>query len=410
MRITRIELWHVSIPLKNTFYPAWIPGYPQTHNRFTLLRLTTNDGYEGLAAGVAFSTEREGLGDLLAPYLLGLDPCDVDLTHQRMNEGGILHWRNFWMETAFYDIKAQVEGVPLWKMLGGVDEPIPVYWSTGKVCDPNHHAKIIKQAQEEGYKAVKLRVHAKTLEEDVKVIRECRAMVDKDFPLAIDANQGWPITIVDRIPNWNISRAGKFVESVEDQNISWLEEPLNKNAYEDLAKLRETSSIKIAGAELNNGWDEARMLLHFKSLDIYQPDVTFYGIQDTLKVIEATKNEGLGFSPHTWTNGIGFWVNMHTYALTDRNHPLEYPHEPGSWIPKYRDGVLASPIVPKDGYLELPQESGLALPIDWNKVKKHGKKFFSMTEGGLRRKVIREKGLFTALRLKKRKDQEASQN
>ena len=44
MKIDRIELYHVAIPLPETFYPSWIPGYPQTVNRFTLLRVTTDDG------------------------------------------------------------------------------------------------------------------------------------------------------------------------------------------------------------------------------------------------------------------------------------------------------------------------------------------------------------------------------
>jgi hypothetical protein len=51
MKVERIELFHVAIPLPRPFYPAWIPGYPQTENRFTLLRLTTDDGVQGLAGG-----------------------------------------------------------------------------------------------------------------------------------------------------------------------------------------------------------------------------------------------------------------------------------------------------------------------------------------------------------------------
>ena len=49
MKVDRIELYHVAIPLPKPFYPAWIPGYPQTVNRFTLIRLTTDDGVQGLA-------------------------------------------------------------------------------------------------------------------------------------------------------------------------------------------------------------------------------------------------------------------------------------------------------------------------------------------------------------------------
>ena len=142
MKITKVELWHLDIPLKKPFYPSWIPGYPQTANRFTLLRLSTDDGFYGHAAGVAFGEEREGLGGLLAPYLLGLDPTNVKLGHQRITEGSFLGWRNFWMEAAFYDIKAQAQGVPVWKMLGGVKKPVPVYWSTGEVCRPKDHSEI----------------------------------------------------------------------------------------------------------------------------------------------------------------------------------------------------------------------------------------------------------------------------
>jgi len=39
MKIAEIELYHVEVPLRHTFWPTWIPGYPQTHNRFTLIKL-----------------------------------------------------------------------------------------------------------------------------------------------------------------------------------------------------------------------------------------------------------------------------------------------------------------------------------------------------------------------------------
>lgn len=64
MKIDRIELFHVAIPLEKPFHPARIPGYPQTANRFTLARFTADDGLQGLAAGIAFEHEREGLGGL----------------------------------------------------------------------------------------------------------------------------------------------------------------------------------------------------------------------------------------------------------------------------------------------------------------------------------------------------------
>ncbi len=35
--VARIELYHVAVPLPARFCPSWIPGFPQTENRFTVL-------------------------------------------------------------------------------------------------------------------------------------------------------------------------------------------------------------------------------------------------------------------------------------------------------------------------------------------------------------------------------------
>ena len=83
MKITAIELYHVSVPLKQTFWPTWIPGYPQTHNTFNLIKLVTDEGIEGYSAGTAMGVEREGLGDLIGGYLLGILEADLLFEYSR---------------------------------------------------------------------------------------------------------------------------------------------------------------------------------------------------------------------------------------------------------------------------------------------------------------------------------------
>src|SRR5688572_20790159 len=84
--VSRIELYHVSVPLPVPFRPSWIPGYPQTHNRFDLVRVVTDDGVQGWSAGPAMGRERRGIGDLIGPYLLGVDPTDIETVQQRLRE------------------------------------------------------------------------------------------------------------------------------------------------------------------------------------------------------------------------------------------------------------------------------------------------------------------------------------
>ncbi|MBN2299479.1 MAG: mandelate racemase/muconate lactonizing enzyme family protein, partial [Deltaproteobacteria bacterium] len=88
MKIKAIELYHVSVPLRQTFWPTWIPGYPQTHNRFTLIKIITDEGITGYSAGTAMGKEREGLGDLIGSYLIGADPTDIDQVQGLLKQAG----------------------------------------------------------------------------------------------------------------------------------------------------------------------------------------------------------------------------------------------------------------------------------------------------------------------------------
>jgi D-galactarolactone cycloisomerase len=406
MNIDRIELFHVTIPLAKPFHPAWIPGYPQTANRFTLARLTTDDGLKGLAAGLAFEREREGLGSLLGPYLIGLDPTDIDTGRQRIREASYLGWRNYWLEAAFWDIKGQAEGKPVWQLLGGeTGGRVPVYASTGEVHDPEQRAEEVKQLIEAGFKTVKLRVHSFEPAEDIAQIETVRRAVGDAVELGVDANQGWRVALIDNAPLWTLQRATDFASACAEHDIAWLEEPLDMYAWDELAELRRRSGVPIAGGELNGGWHEFRTMLEKGSLDIYQPDATFGGgISDACRVMQACREQGLKFAPHTWSNGIGLIINLHVYAAGGREHPLEYPFEPPGWVPEVRDGLLAEPIrADADGTIAVPVAPGLGIELDEGKLKRYGEKFFDMTARGIAVKTIREKGLFTALRLARRK-------
>ena len=259
---------------------------------------------------------------------------------------------------------------------------------------------------ERGYRTAKLRVKSPYLHEDIRQIEVVRKGIGEDFALGVDANQGWLVSIVDRIPAWDLERATEFAAACADNGISWLEEPLDWHDYDGLAELRRRmTTLKIAGCELNAGWQEAKIFLEKGSFDIYQPDATFGGgISDAVRVMQACRERGLTFAPHTWTNGIGLIVNLHVYAAGDRAHPLEYPFEPPGWVPEVRDGLLAEPILADGaGTIAVPEAPGLGIVLDEDKLARYGEKFFDITTRGIAVKTIREKGLFTALRLARRK-------
>lgn len=406
MKVDRIELFHVAIPLPKPFYPAWIPGYPQTVNRFTLVRVTTDDGVQGVAAGVAFEQEREGLGSLLGPYLIGLDPVDIPTVRQRIREASFLGWRNYWLEAAFWDIKGKAEGKPVWALLGGREGGrVNVYASTGEVHPPARRAEEVLELCDMGFKAVKLRVHSFDPAEDVAQVEAVRRAVGDSVTLGVDANQGWRVALIDDAPLWTLERAVDFARACRDLGVAWIEEPLDMHAYDELADLCRHSDVPIAGGEMNGGWHEFKVMLEKGSYDIYQPDATMGGgIGDAARVMETCRERGLGYTPHTWTNGLGFLINLHVFAAGPRTHPIEYPFEPPGWVPEARDGLLVEPIqVSADGTVAVPDAPGLGIEIDEARLARYGEKYFEITSRGLAVKTIRDKGLFTALRLARKK-------
>ena len=406
MKITKIELYHVSIPLKETFWPTWIPGYPQTHNRFTLLKLVTDEGIEGYSAGTAMGKERQGLGDLLGGYLMGSDPTDIGRVQDLLKQAGFLGWRNFWIEPACWDIIGKKEGKPVYEILGGEARPIDVYCSTGEMRDPHQRIDQLLAMRERGFKTAKLRVKNVELKDDIRHIEIISKGLKGKMKLGVDANQGWLVSIVDRVPAWDLRRAKEFAAACHKCGIEWIEEPLDSRDYDGNAALKRASKVKISGAELNYGWDEIKIMFEKDCFDIYQPDACFAGgIAQVMKVIEACHEKKREFSPHTWTNGIGFYINWNMVLADNKNKkPLEYPLEEPSWIPEFREGII-DPVIPdKNGMLAPFTRPGLGFEIDKKLLRKYGKRFFKLTETGLKLKVIREKGIKEALALKKRKE------
>ncbi|MEJ2100932.1 MAG: mandelate racemase/muconate lactonizing enzyme family protein [Desulfobacterales bacterium] len=406
MKITAIELYHVSIPLKVTFWPTWIPGYPQTHNRFTLIKIMTDEGIEGYSAGVAMGKERAGLGDLLGGYLMGADPTDIERIQSLLKQAGFLGWRNFWIEPACWDIMGKAANKPVYKLLGGKARPISVYLSTGEMHAPEKRVDELLAMKARGFKTAKLRVKNAELSADIRLLETIRKGIGDDLELGVDANQGWLVSIVDRVPAWDLDRAKSFAAACHLNDIAWLEEPLDSRDYEGNAALKKASPVKISGAELNYGLDEIKIMFEKDCFDIYQPDATFSGgIAQVQKIIEMCHKKERLFSPHTWTNGIGFYINWNMVLADNSNQlPLEYPLEEPSWIPEFREGII-DPIIPDpNGILQPFTRPGLGFEIIPNLLRKYGKRFFKLTETRLKLKVIREKGLKAALELKKRKE------
>jgi L-alanine-DL-glutamate epimerase-like enolase superfamily enzyme len=399
-KVARIELYHVATPLPARFYPAWIPGMPQTENRLTLIRVTTDDGVEGYSAGPAIARERAGLGDLLGPYLLGEDATDIGLIQQRLREISYLGWRNYWIEPAFWDIKGKLAGKPVCELLGGSPCPVKLYASTGEVKTPSARIEEAETRYQEGFRAIKLRVHDFDEAVDIAHVTEVARAIGKRMKIAVDANQGWRVTIIADSPLWDLARAKRFADACADAGVAWIEEPLSMTEYADLTELTSYSRVPIAGGELHSsGLAELRMMIEQHCYDLLQPDAIFTGgIAQTMEVIKLCRLHQLGYSPHTWTNGIGFAVNLQLMAASGYagRKELEYPISPPGWTVEARDMILEEPFTHQNGTLDTPNRPGLGFSVNSKVLRRYGKRFSVMDRKRLIWFSLRTRGLKVA--------------
>jgi D-galactarolactone cycloisomerase len=395
-KVARIELWHFSAPLPATFRPSWIPGFPQNENRATLIRVVTDDGVEGWSAGPAIGKERAGLGQLIGPYLIGEDATDIDLIQQRLREIGYLGWRNWWIEPAFWDIKGKIAQQPVCRLLGGEPGTVRLYASSGEVRDAKDRIEEAEARASEGFGTIKIRVHEDE-NADLQQLKQTVGGVDGLIRIAVDANQAWRVTAIADAPLWDLERAKRFADACAEHDVAWIEEPLPMDSYDDLASLRDHSAVPIAGGELHtSAYPELAMMARRGCYDVFQPDATFTGgIAQTYRLIELVKQLGLGYTPHTWTNGVGFAVNLHLFAASGfaSERELEYPFDPPGWVPEARDAMLAEPFLHEKGMLEIPDRPGLGIEIDRKALKKHGKRFFVMDRKRLVWFALRDRGI-----------------
>jgi L-alanine-DL-glutamate epimerase-like enolase superfamily enzyme len=395
--ISRIELFHVCVPLPAWFHPAWIPGLPQTDNRFTLIKVTDSDGVSGYSAGPAMGRERSGLGELLGPYLIGEEATDIDLIQQRLREVSYLGWRNWWIEPAFWDICGKRAGKAVCELLGEKPREVTLYASTGEVKEPAERIEEAEARYAEGFRSIKLRVHDFDEQKDIAQVVETAKAVGDRMTIGVDANQGWRVTVVDDAPRWDLARAKRFADACAGAQVAWIEEPLPMDAYDDLTALSQYSAVPIAGGELNSqGLPELKMMIERGCYKIFQPDAVMAGgIAQVWEVIKLCRERGLGYSPHTWTNGVGFAVNLQLLAASGLagQQDLEYPYAPPGWIVEARDAILSEPFVHDRGRLSVPDRPGLGFEIDAAALRKYGRRFFVMDRRRLIWYSLRTRGL-----------------
>src|SRR5919199_5793480 len=137
------------------------------------------------------------INDELAPAIVGDDPFLIrgirdKLWHLTDYHGtvGLALFGIAGIDIALWDLLGRTLGQPVWRLLGARRDRVPAYAMVGWLnYDLDRLKRICLEAVGQGFRGVKVKVGAATLEEDVRRIEAVRSVLGREHLLMVDANQ-----------------------------------------------------------------------------------------------------------------------------------------------------------------------------------------------------------------------------
>jgi len=353
--IERIEIRQVDLPPKVIRTDA-IQSFVKQET--VLFCLHTSDGLRG--TGYAYTIGTGGssiialLRDHLAPRLLGRDPTAVEAiwkdlffhTHATA-VGAITSLALACIDTALWDWRARRTELPLWQLLGGARDRVPLYTTEGGWLhlSPQELVDQTLAARDQGFRGAKIKIGRAHVSEDFARLSAVRQAVGPGFDLMTDANQG--LTRPEAI-----RRARAFA----DLDLAWIEEPLPAEDVGGHRQLLAHTSTPIAIGESLYHPMQFRQYLEDAACSIVQPDVArIGGITPWIKTAHLAETFDVPVCPH-------FLMELHVSLCA------AVPNAPWvEYIPQLDDITLEGLRI-ENGQALAPLEPGLGIAWDWSAI------------------------------------------
>lgn len=239
MKITRITVYHVDLPLE---YPYWLSGGRLKFEVLdaTFVKLETDDGLIGWGEGTPWGHTyvpahgpgiRAGI-QTMAPFILGLDPRRVTHVERAMDIAlpGHLYAKSP-IDMACWDIAGEAAGLPIADLMGGGSRtPAPIASSVGaKTVDETR--AVMDRYRQRGYVVHSVKVGG-NVERDIGRIRDVEADRPRTERILYDVNRGW-----------TRQQALRVMKATEDLGVMF-EQPCE--TLDDIAAIRPLHSAPVS--------------------------------------------------------------------------------------------------------------------------------------------------------------------
>jgi L-alanine-DL-glutamate epimerase-like enolase superfamily enzyme len=284
-----------------------------------------------------------------------MDPRDHERVWARMwrsvdwiGRGGVAVLAVAAVDIGIWDLKSKLAAIPLYRMLGGHHDRVPVYNTDGGWL--NHSVEQLvdetRKIVKAGFLGTKIKVGKADPAEDTDRIAAVRKVLGPHQNLMVDANE-----------RFTSAEGIKRARMWEPYNLFWFEEPLPAEDLLGHADLRAHTSIPIALGESLFTRYQFRDYIATGGASILQPDACRCGgITEWLKIAHMADCHNMHVSPH-------FVMELHLPLVAAIPNGLFVEYIPSL------NPALTEPLKLVDGHFAPSEEPGLGIPFDWDRVQ-----------------------------------------
>jgi L-fuconate dehydratase len=279
-------------------------------------------------------------------------------------EKGVMHMAIGAVINAVWDLKARLEGKPLWQVLADMSpeelvdlvdfrylsdalsrEEALTILRTGQRSRAQREqqlltsgypayatspgwlgygdarlARLARKAVADGFGLIKLKVGA-NLDDDRRRLRIARETVGPAIGIAVDANQ-----------RWDVAEAIEWIRALAPYDLWWVEEPTSPDDILGHASIRRAvAPIRIATGEHVHNRVMFKQLLQAQAIDVLQLDaVRVGGVNENIATLLLAAKFGVPVCPHA--GGVGLCELVQHLAMFDlvavsgttQNRAIEY--------------------------------------------------------------------------------------
>ena len=378
MKITGLELFHISIPFTKPYHLSKV--YGTLHDaESVILKIHTDGGIVGLGEADPLNPFLEDTvatvmvvtRDQIAPHLLGRNPTHIAAIESNLDMlvRGHLMARGA-VNMALFDVAGKAYKLPAHLLLGGLyQDKIPLLGPIGSGT-PEDDADAIQKLIEEGYKTVMIKMGALPIAAEIQRMIAAQEKFGDRIKFIVDANQGW--TVAETL---------EFFDGISGSRPVLLEQPIEHDDVEGLKRIRNRAPCPLSADEGVASIRQAATLIRERAVDAFSIKISKNGGLSKAKTIaEVAHAFGLKILMNSMFDfGITQAASLHLGCvlpnLLDMGHAYMSVLRMSDDITDFARNIT-------DAVVTVPSQPGLGVKLDEDKLKKYTKDYLKIGDVG----------------------------